>query len=80
MLSKLEIDILNHLFINNLTDSMNSRTVKNISLEIGINNLRIRHNINHLLMLNMVKLGWKERNANTYFITQKGVEMINDQT
>jgi len=78
MLSKLEIDILNHLFSENLTDSMNSRTVRNISLGIGINHLRVRNNLNHLLMLGMVKNGWKERNANSFHITQKGVDLINE--
>ena len=80
MLSKLEIDILHHLFSENLTDPMNSRTVRNISLAIDINHLRVRHNLNHLLMLGMVKLGWKERNANSFYITSKGVEMIETKT
>jgi len=80
MLSKLEIDILNYLFSENLTDQMNSRTIRDVSLAININHLRVRHNLNHLLMLGMVKLGWKERNANSFYITNKGVEIIETKT
>jgi len=80
MLSKLEIDILQHLYSENLTDSMKSRTVRNIAIAININLLRARHNLNHLLSLEYVKLGWKERNANTFHITQKGIDLINRKT
>ena len=80
MLSKVEIDILIHLKNEGLVDAMNSRTIKNVSKSIDLNYFRTRNNLYHLQLLGMIELGFKEIRSNTYFITQKGVEMINDQT
>jgi len=80
MLSKVEIDILNHLYTSGLIDPMNSRTISNISKHIGLNHSRIRNNINHLHSLQMVNLGYKERQSNAYFISQKGIDEIESKT
>lgn len=76
MLSKVEIDILRHLWESGLIDEMNSRTIKRISQKIGINYFRVRTNIRHLLLLGMVKSGFKEKSSGTFFISEKGVEII----
>ena len=78
MLSKIEIDILRHLRNEGLVDSMNSRTIRNISKKIEINYFRVRTNLNHLLLLGMVANGFKERQSNTFHITKQGVELINE--
>ena len=76
ILSKLEVDILNQMFESGLLDSMNSRTIQNIGKRLGINYYRTRTNIIHLLKLEYIQLGFRERGSNTYFISKKGVEII----
>lgn len=76
MLSKVEIDILKHLWDEGLVDRMNSRTIKRISEKIGINYYRIRSNLIHLKLLGLIDRGFKERNSNTFYITEKGQKNI----
>lgn len=78
MVSKIEIDILQHLWNEGLTDQMNSRTLRRISEKIGINYFRVRTNMQHLKLLGMVENGYKEKSSMTYFINKKGVELINE--
>jgi len=80
MLSKLEVDILIHLSENELLDPMNSRTIKNISKAVDINYFRTRTNVNHLFKLGYISMGFRERASNTYYLSKKGVEMINEKT
>lgn len=77
MLSKIEIDILQHLWSEELVDQMNSRTIRRISEKIGINYFRVRTNLQHLLMLGYVNQGFRERSSNTFYINPQGVEIIN---
>lgn len=77
MLSKVEIDILKHLWDENLIDPMNSRTIRNISKGIDLNYYRIRTNVNHLCDLGLIKKGFKERSSFTFFISEDGIEMVN---
>ena len=76
MLSKVEIDILMHLKNEGLLDTMNSRTIKNVSQSIDLNYFRTRNNLYHLQLLGMVGLGFKEIRSNTYYLTQKGIDEI----
>jgi len=76
MLNKVEIDILKLLFRDGLVDSMNSRTIRNISKDTGLNNLRVRNNINHLCTLGFVKTGYKERQSKTYYISELGINEV----
>ncbi len=78
MLSKVEIDILTHLNENGLIDPMNSRTIKNISKDVGINYFRTRNQISHLCLLQLIALGYKEKNSNTYYLTEKGKKIIGE--
>ena len=76
MLNKVEIDILKLLLKDGLVDPMNSRTVANISKDIGLNNLRVRNNLNHMCNLGFVKNGYKERQSKTYYISDIGINEI----
>lgn len=76
MLSKVEIDILTHMVESELFDQMNSRTIRRISKEIGLNYFRIRTNIQHLLLLGYIAKGFKERNSGTFYIKKEGIEII----
>jgi predicted transcriptional regulator len=78
LLSKVEIDILKHMVESELFDPMNSRSIRNISRGIGLNYYRTRTNILHLLLLNYIQKGFKERSSNTFYITNKGVEMLSE--
>ena len=76
MLNKVQIDILKQLYEDGLIDPINSRTINNISKRIGLNGLRVRNNLNSLYNFGMVKLGYKERQSKTYFISQEGINEI----
>jgi len=76
MLSKVEIDILTQLFQDGMVDQMMSVTISDISKRIGMNQPRVRANIKHLLSLNCVALGFKEKSSYTYFLTKIGQEKI----
>lgn len=78
MLSKVEIDILKHLWDQKLIDQMNSRTIRNIAKGINLNYYRVRTNLNHLLLLKMVRQGFKEKSSNTFFITKEGIDEIKE--
>jgi len=80
MLNKVEIDILRHLLENGLNNPMDSRTIKLISKGVGLNNLRVRNNITHLLMHEYVSKGYRERQSGTYYITKKGIDEIETKT
>lgn len=80
MLNKVEVEILKHLHESGLVDQINSRTIRNISKEIGINYFRTRNYVNHLKLLGLLESGFKELNSGTFFISKKGVEIINGKT
>ena len=74
MLSKVEIDILKILSEHEMVDQMNSMTVSKISEKIKLNIPRVRANIKHLLSLNCIAMGFKDKSSYTYFITKIGQE------
>jgi len=76
MLSKVEIDILQHLKTEGLIDQMNSRTIQNISKGVGLNYFRVRNNVTHLYMLGLINMGFKERQSNSFYITAEGQRKI----
>lgn len=78
MLNKVEIEILHHMKEAGLIDQFNSRTIRNISKGIEINYFRTRNYVNHLKLLGLLDSGFRELNSGTFFITSKGVEMINE--
>lgn len=78
MLSKVEIDILKHLYQEKLIDPMNSRTIKRISQQIGLNYFRVRSNVNKLMLLKLIKMGYRERSSNTFYISQEGINEIKE--
>jgi len=78
MLNKVEIDILKLLLKDGLIDPINSRTISNISKDVGLNNLRVRNNLMHLCNIGMVKNGYKERQSKTYYISELGINEIKD--
>ena len=78
LLSKVEIDILKYLWVEKLIDQMNSRTIRNIAKGINLNYYRVRSNLNHLLLLKMVKQGFKEKSSNTFYITKEGINEIKE--
>ena len=80
MLNKVEVEILHHMLQNKLTDQINSRTIRNISKGIEINYFRTRNYVNHLKLLGLLNSGFKELNSGTFYITNKGVEMIETKT
>jgi len=80
MLNKVEVEILQHMLQNKLTDQINSRTIRNISKGIEINYFRTRNYVNHLKLLGLLDSGFKELNSGTFYITKKGVEIINEKT
>ena len=76
MLSKVEINILKSLLEDGITNQMKSKTIKNISEKTGLSYARVRDNIKHLLSLNCVELGFKEKSSYTYFLTKEGQRKI----
>lgn len=76
MLNKVEIDILQHLLDEGLIDQMNSRTIRRISDKIELNYFRIRTNINHLLLLGLINMGYKERQSKTFYINKNGINEL----
>jgi len=80
MLSKLEVDILIQMKEDGILDSMNSRTIQNVAKRIGINYFRIRTNMNNLYKLGYILRGFRERSSNTYYLSNKGVEIIETKT
>jgi len=80
MLNKVEVEILQHMLQNKLTDQINSRTIRNISKGIEINYFRTRNYVNHLKLLGLLDSGFKELNSGTFYITNKGVEIIETKT
>jgi len=76
MLSKVEINILKSLLEDGITNQMKSKTIKNISEKTGLSYARVRDNIKHLLSLNCVELGFKEKSSYTYYLTKIGQEKI----
>jgi len=80
MLSKLEVDILIQMKNDGILDCMNSRSIKNISKKIDVNYYRVRLHIGNLYKLGYISMGFRERSSNTYFLTSKGVEIIETKT
>jgi len=80
MLNKVEVEILQHMLENKLINEINSRTIRNISKGIEINYFRTRNYVNHLKLLGLLDSGFKELNSGTFYITKKGVEIINEKT
>ena len=66
MLNKVEVEILQHMLQNKLTDQINSRTIRNISKGIEINYFRTRNYVNHLKLLGLLDSGFKELNSGTF--------------
>lgn len=82
MLSKEEVEILKYLDLHNLNSPMNSKTIKVLSQTIDLENLnyyRLRAMINHLVSLEYVKKGYREKRSNTFFISEKGKKIIKMQ-
>jgi len=76
MLSKVEILILKYLFDNQIDNQIKSQTIRTIAETTNLNPFRVRNNLNHLFSLQSVSLGFKEKNSNTFYISKKGIEII----
>lgn len=76
MLSKVEIQILKHLNDNQIDNQMKSQTIKKLSQIMNLNYFRVRNIVTNLTRLELLYIGFKEGNANTYYISEKGVEKI----
>ncbi len=79
MLKKLDFIILKDLEVNNKTNTLKSYTVKEFSV---IKNNVIKTNALYKRLENLYKLGFvdygiADKNAKTYFITNKGIEILN---
>lgn len=80
MLNKVEVEILKYLYYNQLNNPMNSQTIKSLSKTTKLNYFRLRNIINHLCLLGLCSQGYKEGNANTYYISLKGIKKEDDLT
>lgn len=78
MLSKVEVDVLQYLFNNQFNSKMNSQTIRNMSSSINLNYFRLRNIIGHLYQLQLISLGYKDKNANSYYISSKAIEIIKE--
>ena len=76
MLSKVEVDVLQYLFKNQFNSKMNSQTIRDMSIIINLNYFRLRNIVGHLCQLQLISLGYKDKNANSYYISPKAIEMI----
>lgn len=70
--------ILNEINRNKATNSLTSVTVSTLSENVDLSHTKIRLAIKLLTENELVAEGYMQRNARTYYITQKGIDLINN--
>lgn len=75
-MSKTDIKILYCLHKANCTNDMKSFTVKKIIEETELSNTKVRYTIRALLAGEYIGEGFNIGNASTYYITDKGKEVL----
>lgn len=60
------------------TNSLKSVPVTTLLKEINLSHATIRSSIRLLIKNELVTEGYMQRNARTYYITQKGIDLINN--
>ena len=60
------------------TNSLKSVPVTTLLKEINLSHATIRSSIRLLIKNELVAEGYMQRNARTYYITQKGIDLINN--
>lgn len=76
MLNKNDIKILYCLHTAGCTNDMKSYTIKKISEITELSNTKIRYTIRSLLAGEYIREGYSSGNASTYYITDKGKEVL----
>ena len=70
--------ILNEINRNKATNSLTSVTVSTLSENVDLSHTKIRLAIKLLTENELVAEGYMQRNARTYYITQKGIDLIKE--
>lgn len=60
------------------TNSLNSAPISTILKNVKISESTIRISIRKLIKNGLVEKGYMQKNANTYYITQEGINLIED--
>lgn len=75
-MSKNDIKILYCLFQAKCTNDMKSFTIRKIEEETKLSNTKIRYTIRSLLSGEYIREGYTSGNAATYYIVNKGIEVL----
>ena len=70
--------ILNEINRNKATNPLTSVTVSTLSENVDLSHTKIRLAIKLLTKNELVTEGYMQRNARTYYITQKGIELLKE--
>ena len=74
--TKSDITILGKLNEAGLHNEMKSATIKGIAKITSLSEIKVRQSTALLQENELLKLGFKQKNANTYFISEKGIEFL----
>lgn len=74
--TKSDITILGKLNDANLDNEMKSATINGISTLTKLSKPKIRQSVSLLINNNLLSQGFKQKNANTYYINEEGITFL----
>lgn len=76
--NKNDIKILRKLYADKKINKFKSYTIKQLTeaLKNKVSEMKVRQTLNTFLEQELVELGFKSGRSNTYFITEKGIEVL----
>ena len=74
--TKSDITILGKLNDAGLSNEMKSATIKGIAKISSLSEMKVRQSVALLQKEKLLNVGFKQKNANTYFITNEGIEFL----
>lgn len=77
-MTKNDLLILSEIKKNNAINSLNGVTVSVLSESINLSHTKIRGAIKLLIAEELVLEGYMQGNARTYYITEKGINLLNE--
>lgn len=76
--TKGDITILGKLNDAGLNNKMKSATIKGISSLTSLSEAKVRQSVALLHSSKLLEVGFKQKNANTYYISDDGIELLRD--
>lgn len=76
--TKSDITILGKLNDSGLDNKMKSATIKGIACLTKLSEAKVRQSVALLHSSKLLEMGFKQKNANTYYISVAGIELLEE--